>query len=68
MGKQKIPREFIDINWDKEFSPPAWVVRYVKRLKDGSLLVQDANLPGDKRKAIKLAKEWAKKMKLRFIM
>ena len=59
---------FIDIEWDKEFHPPEWVTRKVKITKEGYWNVVDADLAGSKKDATKLAKEWAKKTKLKFIM
>ncbi len=63
-------KEFIDINWDDELSPPAWVVRKVEKLPDGSLVVEDADLATNKKHAIRMAREWSKRsgLKLKKVM
>jgi hypothetical protein len=56
-------KTYVDVYYDDELSPPAWVTRRYYKEKDGSLVVFDADVLPSKREAEKLAKEWKKKIK-----
>jgi len=58
---------WIDAYYDDELSPPSWIARKVKQLPDNSLVVMGSDLAEDKKEAIEIGKNWAKKRKMKFI-
>jgi hypothetical protein len=58
----KEQKTYVDVYYDDELEPHAWIVRRYYKEKDGSLVVFDSDVAINKKHAEKMAKEW-KKMK-----